>query len=235
MKKIKIKIIIVFILLLFPLSIKALNVDPELTCDSVILEDNKEAVCTYLLKITDGSISALSSKYTFESDYVVVQVEKEGSWQGNSDLNKVDYYDYNDYTGEVIVAKVIVKKKEGLKLKEDKITKLGFNLVEIGESDGKANKYNILTEHSFTIEKEEVKTTVSTTTKPTTTTKEPTTSSTTSSTITTTTSTTTTNKQVFNNPSTLDNIVVYISVFCLSINIMLIMLFCIKKKNRQDL
>ncbi len=229
----KIKLIIIFILLLFPLSVKGLNVDPELTCDSVILEDNKEAMCTYILKITDGSISALSSKYTFESDYVVVKVEKEGSWQGNSDLNRIDYYDSKDYTGEVIIAKVTVKKKEGLKLKEDKETKLGFNLVEVGESSGKANKYNILTEHSFTIKKEEVKTTTKTTTSTTQTTtstskKEETTTSTS-------TTTTTTQKTIFDNPSTLDNIIAYVSLLGISIITILIIIFYVKNKNKQDL
>lgn len=225
----KIKLIIVFILLLFPLSVKGLNVDPELTCDSVVLEDNKEATCTYILKITDGSISALSSKYTFESDYIVVKVEKEGSWQGNSDLNRIDYYDYKDYTGDILIANITVKKKEGLKVKEDVETKLGFNLVEVGESSGKANKYNILTEHAFTIEKEKVVTT----TKTTATTTKTTTSSTTKTT--TTNSTTTTTKQVFNNPSTLDNIIIYISLFGISIITILIIIFYVRNKNKQDL
>lgn len=214
----KIKLIITFILLLFPLSIKALNVDPELTCDRVILDDNKEAVCTYILKITDGSISALSSKYTFESDYVVVKVEKEGLWQGNSNLNRIDYYDYKDYTGEVLIAKIIVKKKEGLTLKEDIDTKLGFNLIEVGESSGKANKYNILTEHSFTIRKDEVKTTTKTTT---TTTKEI--------------ITTTSKETIFNNPSTLDNIINYALLFVISILVILMIIFFYKNKNKKDL
>lgn len=221
----KIRLIIIFILLLFPLSVSALNVDPELICDSVILEDNKEAKCTYMLKITDGNISALSSKYTFESDYIVVKIEKEGTWQGNSDLNRIDYYDYKDYTGDILVANVIVKKKEGLKVKEDVQTKLGFNLVEVGESSGEANKYNILTEHAFTIKKQEV-TTTKTTTSTTTTKKEETTTSSTTS---------TTTKQEQNNPSTLDNIIVYISLFGISIITILIIIFYVKKKNKQDL
>ena len=228
----KIRLIIIFILLLFPLSVKGLNVDPELTCDSVVLEENKEATCIYKLKITDGNISALSSKYTFESNYVIVKVEKEGSWQGNADLNRIDYYDIKDYTNDVIIAKVTVRRKEGLKLKEDVETKLGFNLVEVGESNGKANKYNILTEHSFTIKKEEVITTTKTTTS---TTK--TTSSTTKKEETTTLSltTTTTTKQVFNNPSTLDNIIIYLSLFAVSIITILVIIFYVKSKNKQDL
>ena len=127
----KLKLIIIFMVLLFPLNVYGLNVDPELTCDSVVLEHNKESICTYKLNITDGNISALSSKY------VVVKKEKEGSWQGDSNLNRIDYYDSKDYTNEVLIAKVIVKKKEGLKLKEDVETKIGFNLVEVGESSGK--------------------------------------------------------------------------------------------------
>ena len=269
----KIKLIIIFIVLLFPLNVYGLNVDPELTCDSNILEDNKESICTYKLNITDGNISALSSKYTFESDYVVVKIEKEGSWQGDSNLNRIDYYDSKDYTNEVLIAKVIVKKKDGLKLKNDVETKIGFNLVEVGESSGKANKYNILTQHTFKIKKEVIttkptttktttsKTTTKTTTSKTTTktttsktTTKTTTSKTTkstkeetktnSSTTTTTTikeetkassSTTTTNKPVFNNPSTLDDIVIYISIFSLSIITILIIIFYIKKKKEQDL
>lgn len=228
----KIKLIIVFILLLFPLSVSALNVDPELTCDSVILEDNKEAVCTYKLKITDGNISALSSKYTFESDYVVVKVEKEGSWQGNSDLNRIDYYDSKDYTNDVLIARVIVKKKEGLKLKEDVETKLGFNLVEVGESSGKANKYNILTEHAFTIKKEEVATTTKTTMS---TTQTTTSTSKKEGTTTSSSTTTTTTKHIFDNPSTLDNIIIYLSLFGVSIITILVIIFYVKSKNKQDL
>lgn len=225
----KIRIIVLFILLLFPLSVKALNVDPELTCNSIVLEDGKEAQCLYKLNITDGNISALTSKYTFESDYVVVKVEKEGLWQGNADLNRLDLYDYKEYTNEVLIAKVIVKKKEGLKLNEDKVTKLRFNLIEVGESSGKANKYNILTEHSFTIKKEEITTTTKkTTTTSTTTTKKEETKTSSSK-------TTTTKTTIFDNPSTLDNIVVYISLFCISIITISIIIFYIKKNNKQDL
>ena len=193
--------IIIGIMLFFPINVLALDVSPSLTCDKTTLKMGEQATCKFKVYVTGGKMSGISAPYTYENEYAIVKVEKESMWEGNANGNSMDFYGYNDYSGNVSIATIIYKVKEDAVISNDVTSNLTINVKEVAGENNVANtydnktstvKFNILKKVVTTCPTtQKVETTTTTTKKPTTTKKSVVTKKTTTKTTTTSTTTST--------------------------------------------
>ncbi len=170
MKKVKF-LILLFLILIIPYKVKALSPSQILTCNSNNLT-NDIITCEYYVDVGSSSINGITTKYSYDSNLISISFTAVGTWQGNANGNRIDYYNYEDYTGKVHISTIKIKLKDGISVKEDTTTLLKLNLLELSDQDSKANKFDLNDSYSFVIKKVSLPPT-----KETTTTKQTTTSS----------------------------------------------------------
>lgn len=138
----KIIYIIITIMLIFPIKISALDITPVITCDKTVLNIGEQAICKFKVQVSGGKISGISAPFTYENEYATVKVEKESTWEGNANGNSMDYYEYNDYSGNVSIATIIYKVKEDVVINNDITSNLTISVKEVAGENNVANTYN---------------------------------------------------------------------------------------------
>ncbi len=164
MRKIKI-IILLFLLLIIPCNVKALSPKQTLTCDNTNLLADNVVTCEYYVSVGSDKINGITTKYSYDSNLISVLFSPASSWQGDANGNRMDYYNYEDFTGKVHISTIKIKLKDGVKVDFDTTVLLKLNLLELSDENSKANIFNLEDSYSFIIKKTSVppKTTTSTT------------------------------------------------------------------------
>lgn len=255
-----IKYLILIILVIFPINVRALNAVPKIECDKNVVNVNESVNCKYSLEISNGNINAVSARYSFESKNIILSTSKIGNWYGNSDGNRIDYVDYNSHTDNVDIVNFQITAKNQY-LNDDVNTIITITLKELGDQNGVAHNYNIITTFNIKILKNNIVPTTKKQPEPTTTKRVVTTTTSTkkknsvqktTKTTTTTTSTTmttittnddtseptTTTKRVVEN-KTKDkkslNILIIVILLLIMITLIILLIKAIKEKREQDL
>ena len=104
----RLKILLIFILTILPLNVYADSGSTNLKCSKTNVVPGEEITCTLTGSVTDGVVSAISSKITTSSNLTLGAVTVDSSWQGTGEA-KLDLYTDSNKSGNFGIATFKVK------------------------------------------------------------------------------------------------------------------------------